>query len=101
MYGSSTPAVEEARELLHKEDGILTNFMRLRSLPFSREAYNFTKKNDRIYIVEANRDGQLRQIMSAAMPDQAPRLRSACHSDGLPLTAKWVKESILAQEKKE
>jgi hypothetical protein len=39
--------------------------------------------------------------MSAAIPEQAPKLRSACHSDGLPLTAKWVKESILAQEKKE
>ena len=100
-YGSSTPAVEEARVLLQKEKGILTNFMRLRSLPFSREVQNFTKKNNHIYIVEANRDGQLRQIMSAAMPDQASKLRSACHSDGLPLTAKWVKESILAQEKKE
>ncbi len=52
------------------------------------------------YIVEANRDGQLRQILSAVFPDQASKFRSVCHSDGLPLTAKWVKDTILAVETK-
>jgi len=99
-YGSSTSAVEEARVLLRKDKEKKTNFMRLRSLPFTREVQNFIKKHERIYVVEANRDGQLRQILSATIPDQASKLRSVCHSDGLPLTAKWVEESILAQEKK-
>jgi 2-oxoglutarate ferredoxin oxidoreductase subunit alpha len=71
----------------------------LRSLPLTSEVQTFIKKYERIYIVEANRDGQLRQIMSSVLPEQAPKFRSACHSDGLPLTAKWVKEAILAQEK--
>ncbi|HVM71085.1 MAG TPA: hypothetical protein VMT91_04960, partial [Anaerolineales bacterium] len=62
--------------------------------------FDFVKKFDRIYIVEANRDGQMRQILSATMPEQAPKFRSAAHSDGLPLTARWVKETILAQEEK-
>jgi 2-oxoglutarate ferredoxin oxidoreductase subunit alpha len=74
-------------------------FLRLRALPCTSEVISFIKKYERIYIVEANRDGQLRQILSAVLPDQAPKFRSACHSDGLPLTAKWVKEAILAQEK--
>jgi hypothetical protein len=34
------------------------------------------------------------------MPEQAPKLHSAAHSDGLPLTARWVKDTILAQEDK-
>lgn len=98
-YGSSLPAVEEARSLLQKEDGKKSNFMRLRSLPLTKEATNFIKKNERVYIVEANRDGQLKQILSAALPDQANKLHSVCHSDGLPLTAKWIETSILDQEK--
>jgi 2-oxoglutarate ferredoxin oxidoreductase subunit alpha len=99
-YGSTEPAVEEARALLKQAGGPKTAFLRLRSLPCTVEVQNFIKKYEHIYIVEANRDGQLRQILSAVLPDHAPSFRSACHSDGLPLTAKWVKETILAQEEK-
>ena len=100
-YGSSVPAVEEARDLLKKADGPITAFLRLRALPCTKEVHEFLEKYERIYIVEANRDAQLRQILSAIMPKQAPKLRSAAHSDGLPLTARWVKDAILVQEEKE
>jgi 2-oxoglutarate ferredoxin oxidoreductase subunit alpha len=73
--------------------------MRMRALPCTQEVFDFVKKHERIYIIEANRDGQMRQILSGIMPEQAHKLRSAAHSDGLPLTARWVKETILAQEK--
>ncbi len=99
-YGSTEPAVKEARALLKEAGGPKTAFLRLRALPCTVEVQNFIKKYERIYIVEANRDGQLRQILSAVLPDQAPRFRPVCHSDGLPLTAKWVKETILVQEEK-
>jgi len=99
-YGSSASAVEEARSLLKWEKGLKTDFLRLRALPCTKELLAFIEKHECIYIVEANRDGQLRQILSAVMPDQAGKFRSACHSDGLPLTAKWVKDAILAQEEK-
>jgi 2-oxoglutarate ferredoxin oxidoreductase subunit alpha len=98
-YGSTEPAVEEALSLFKEDGGPKLAFLRLRALPCTSEVQNFIKKYERIYIVEANRDGQLRQILSSVFPDQAPKFRSACHSDGLPLTAKWVKEAILAQEK--
>ncbi len=107
-YGSTSPAVEEARVLLKQDksanvkmqNGLKTDFLRIRALPFTSEVYNFIKKHERIYVVEANRDGQLRQILSAVIPDQAAKFRSACHSDGLPLTPRWVKDAILAQENK-
>ncbi len=99
-YGSTEPAVEEARVLLQQDAGLKTSFLRLRALPCTQAVVDFIQKYDRIYVVEANRDGQLRQILSAALPEQAPKLRSACHSDGLPLTARWIKEAILAQEVK-
>lgn len=73
----------------------------MRALPYTRQVLDFINKHERVYIVEGNRDGQMRQFLSASMPDLAPKLRSAAHSDGLPLTARWVKESILAQEEKQ
>jgi 2-oxoglutarate ferredoxin oxidoreductase subunit alpha len=99
-YGSTEAAVEEARVLLEQAGGPKTSFLRLRALPCTPEVPAFIQKYDRVYVVEANRDGQLRQILSAAMPEQAPKLRSVCHSDGLPLTARWIKDAILAQEVK-
>jgi 2-oxoglutarate ferredoxin oxidoreductase subunit alpha len=99
-YGSSEAAVREARILLKQAGGLKTDLLRIRALPCTQEVFDFIIKHERTYIIEANRDGQMRQILSAIIPDQAPRLRSAAHSDGLPLTARWVKESILAQEEK-
>jgi 2-oxoglutarate ferredoxin oxidoreductase subunit alpha len=98
-YGSSEAAVREARIMLRQAAGLKTNFMRMRALPFTKKVSDFILKHERVYIVEANRDGQMCQILSTLLPDQAPRLRSAAHSDGLPLTARWVRENILAQEK--
>jgi 2-oxoglutarate ferredoxin oxidoreductase subunit alpha len=99
-YGSTGPAVVEARTLFQQAGGPESAFLRLRALPCTDEVLDFIKTYKRIYIVEANRDGQLRQILSALLPNQAPKFRSTCHSDGLPLTAEWVQNSILSQEEK-
>ncbi len=100
-YGSCEAAVREARVMLKQAGGPKTDFLRMRALPSTKEVFDFINKHERVYIVEANRDGQMRQILSAIMPDQAPKLRSAAHSDGLPLTARWIKETIFAQEEVE
>ena len=100
-YGSSEAAVREARIILRKAGFPKINFLRMRALPCTKEVSDFIIRHERIYIVEANRDGQMCQILSAIMPDQASKLRSVAHSDGLPLTARWVKETILAKEEKE
>jgi 2-oxoglutarate ferredoxin oxidoreductase subunit alpha len=99
-YGSTEAAVREARSLLKQAGGPKTDLMRLRALPFTKEVFDFVKKHERVYIIEANRDGQMRQILSASMSDLAPRFFSAAHSDGLPVTARWVKDTILDQEDK-
>jgi 2-oxoglutarate ferredoxin oxidoreductase subunit alpha len=100
-YGSSEAAVREARIMLRKAGFPKIDFLRMRALPCTKEVSDFIIRHERIYIVEANRDGQMCQILSAIMPDQAYKLRSVAHSDGLPLTARWVKETILAKEEKE
>lgn len=95
--GSADPAVLEARDQL-KQQGIPTDYLRVRAIPFGDEVIDFIKNHDRTYVVEVNRDGQLKQLLTLEAPELATRLRKAAHLDGLALSAKWVRETILAQE---
>ncbi|HTX79847.1 MAG TPA: 2-oxoacid:acceptor oxidoreductase subunit alpha, partial [Longilinea sp.] len=97
--GSADPAVQEARDML-KAQGLESDYLRIRSIPFSKEVDDFIQAHERNYVVELNRDGQLAQLLTLDLPGCALRMRKVAHSDGLPLTARWVKEEILAQEEK-
>jgi len=97
--GSAEFAIQEARKLL-KDQGVPTDYLRVRSIPFSNKIREFIEEYDRVYVVELNRDGQLKQLLTIDMPDLALRLKKLSHLDGLPLTAKWIKESILMAEGK-
>lgn len=97
-FGSTYPAIEEARDQLRERHGVETNFMRIRALPCSEAVRDFMEKHERLYVVELNRDGQLHQILKIEYPDLSLRMHSVAHLDGLPLTARWVRESILEKE---
>ncbi|MBE0699293.1 MAG: 2-oxoacid:acceptor oxidoreductase subunit alpha, partial [Anaerolineaceae bacterium] len=97
--GSTEMAVEEARHFL-AEAGLPTDFMRVRAVPFTEEVDEFIDNHNRIYVVEINRDGQLRQLLLVNNPGVCDKLKQVSHSDGMPLSARWVKDEILAQEEK-
>lgn len=97
--GSADPAVEEARDLLAAE-GIRTDYLRIRSLPFAAEIRDFIDAHEEVYVVEINRDGQLHQLLTMEFSEVAYKLKKAAHMDGLPLTAKWIKNNIQAKEEK-
>jgi 2-oxoglutarate ferredoxin oxidoreductase subunit alpha len=98
-YGSSHPAVVEARAQLLKERGLDTDYLRVRGYPFSREVHAFVERHDRVYVVEQNRDGQLAALLKLDLaPELAPRLRSVAHVHGLPLDARSVTDEILGLE---
>ena len=96
-YGSTESAINEARDLLAQNEGIHTDFMRVRAIPFTPEVDEFVGKYDQLFVVELNRDGQLCQQLSLAYPDHATKFKSIALGDGMPASAKWVRESILAQ----
>ena len=96
-FGSTLPAIEEARYQLN-EKGIPTDFLRVRAVPFTAEVGEFIRQHRYTYVVEMNRDGQLNQLLILEYPQEATRLRSIAFTDGLPLTAQYVREAILAQE---
>jgi 2-oxoglutarate ferredoxin oxidoreductase subunit alpha len=82
------------------ERGISTDFRRVRAVPFSEEVGEFIRQHAHTYVVEMNRDGQLYQLLILDYPQEATRLRSIAFTDGLPMTAKFVRQAILAQEVK-
>ncbi len=98
-FGSTDPAVQEGRVQLAQE-GIWTDYMRLRAVPFNDEVEQFISDHERVYIVEINRDGQMAQLLTITFPHLAGKICKAAHSDGLPLMATWVRETILSQEEK-
>lgn len=95
--GSVDPAVVEARDML-SEEGIKTDYLRIRGIPFSKKVKKFIRAHRVIYVVEMNRDGQLSQLLTMDFPDVAYKLRKIAHMDGLPLPAKWVKEQLVSRE---
>jgi 2-oxoglutarate ferredoxin oxidoreductase subunit alpha len=97
-FGSTDPAIQEARHRLEGE-GISTDYLRLRAVPFTEEVEQFIRQHDRLYVVEMNTDGQMRQLLQIEVPDQAAKLRSLRRNDGLPLTARWIQESLQAEER--
>jgi 2-oxoglutarate/2-oxoacid ferredoxin oxidoreductase subunit alpha len=99
-FGSTEPAVVEAQHLLNKDHGLKADFLRIRSVPFSDEVLTFIKKHDAVYIVELNRDGQLKQLLTVAYPEFAGKLVSIARSDGLSATAKWIVGRIQNEEAK-
>ena len=92
-YGSTEPAVQEALDLL-KREGYQLNALRLRSFPFPAEVASFVAKHDRVFVVEQNRDAQMRSLLitEAGLPPE--KLIPVLNYDGMPLTAAFVKAKI-------
>jgi len=95
--GSTEPAIIEAQDRLEKM-GVLTDYMRIRALPFSEEVKTFIQSHQRNYVLELNRDGQLHQILGIEHCDLTDRLISLSYLDGLPMTAEWIVEVVSATE---
>lgn len=96
--GTAEPAIEEARDRL-REQGIETSYLRVRALPLEDTLTDFVSKHKRVYVVELNVEGQMRSLIRLFLPERSIDIRSACHCDGLPLTADWVANAIQEQER--
>ncbi len=97
-YGSSDFAVVETRDQL-KAANIPTSYLRVRALPFTDELRKFVESHDHVYVVEQNRDAQMRDLIRLELPDLAMKIRSVRHYDGLPIDAKFVTDAIMEQER--
>jgi 2-oxoglutarate/2-oxoacid ferredoxin oxidoreductase subunit alpha len=84
--GSCDDAVKEARDALSAE-GVRSDYLRIRAFPFNEEVQAFLDEHKRIFVVEQNRDGQLRSLLINECSVDGRRLESILHFDGLPMAA--------------
>jgi Pyruvate:ferredoxin oxidoreductase and related 2-oxoacid:ferredoxin oxidoreductases, alpha subunit len=96
-YGSTKMSALEAVAMLNRS-GRPVDFLRIKALPFTDEVETFLKAHDRIVVAEANRDGQMKQILCVNFPDCAAKLHSAARCDGLSLSAEWIVNQIEKME---
>ena len=93
--GSNDGAVQEARSRLAAQ-GIATSYLRLRALPIGVSVRDFIHSYEKVFVVEANFDGQLHNILTSEEPAQATKLISLAKCDGMPLSARFIAEGVAA-----
>lgn len=98
-FGSSHCAVLESIDQLLAESELPVSNLRLKALPFTDEVREFVLSHERVYVVEQNRDAQMKQLLVLEMPDLATKIRSVVHYDGLPIDARSITDAILEQER--
>ena len=99
-FGSSDPAIEEARTRLRDDAAIEMDYLRLRALPFSPSVLDFITSRQRVVVLDQNRDGQMFQLLRAEYGDRIPQgvLRSLRHFSGHPMDAQTIVDYVTEME---
>jgi 2-oxoglutarate ferredoxin oxidoreductase subunit alpha len=92
-FGSTAPSMDEALEAL-ADDGIHLDAMRLRAFPFPASVKEFIATHDHVFVVEQNRDAQMRQLLVNELDIDPGWLIAVLHYDGTPITARFITQSI-------
>jgi 2-oxoglutarate ferredoxin oxidoreductase subunit alpha len=92
-FGSTSPAMSEAFESLNAQ-GIHVDGMRLRAFPFSASVDAFIASHDTVFVVEQNRDAQLRTLIVTEQEVNPAKLEPILHYDGTPITARFITDAI-------
>ncbi|MBX9776394.1 MAG: 2-oxoacid:acceptor oxidoreductase subunit alpha [Xanthobacteraceae bacterium] len=92
-YGSTAPAMDEANQAL-KTAGKNLDLLRVRAFPFHHTVEDFIADHDFVFVVEQNRDAQLRSLIVNECGIDPARLVPILHYDGTPITARFIAKSI-------
>ncbi|MBX9697794.1 MAG: 2-oxoacid:acceptor oxidoreductase subunit alpha [Acetobacteraceae bacterium] len=96
--GSSSAAMDEALSAL-EADGIHLDALRIRAFPFHDDIMDFVARHDRVFVVEQNRDAQLRTLLMVEGNLDAAKLMPVLHYDGTPITARFIRAAIAERVK--
>jgi 2-oxoglutarate ferredoxin oxidoreductase subunit alpha len=92
-YGSTSPAMAEAFDAL-QEQGVHIDTLRIRAFPFSAAVDRFVAEHESVFVVEQNRDAQLRMMLINEQEIAPAKLEPILHYDGTPITARFIIEAI-------
>lgn len=93
-FGTTASSVPEAMEILEGCD-IKLDTMRIRAFPFSTEVEEFINNHEKVFLVEQNRDGQLRSLLVNECQIDPARIIPILNYDGFPITAKCMVDMVL------
>jgi 2-oxoglutarate ferredoxin oxidoreductase subunit alpha len=88
-FGSTTASMHEALETLEGQ-GIHLDALRVRAFPFADEVVDFVLRHDQVFLVEQNRDAQLRTLLVNECNIDPARIVPVLHYDGTPITARFI-----------
>mgnify|MGYP002343968725 FL=1 len=94
--GSGGGACKEALDRLAVED-IGLNYCRIRSFPFNKDVADFIEQHDVVYVVEQNRDAQLRTLLINDIEANQRKLVSLLHYNGMPINSGFVVSRVLEE----
>ena len=97
--GSSDGAVNEALDRLQAQ-GVGVNYCRIKAFPFSESVREFIAKHERVYVVEQNRDAQLRSLLTLDLEIDPAKLVPVLHYNGIPLNAGFVVRRVIEENAK-
>ena len=93
FYGSTSPAMQEALDILEQQ-GLHLDALRVRAFPFHEQVPDFIAEHDHVFVVEQNRDGQLRMLLVNECGIDPAKLVPVLHYDGSPITARFIIREI-------
>jgi 2-oxoglutarate ferredoxin oxidoreductase subunit alpha len=92
-FGSTSPAMNEAHEML-AASGIALDLLRVRAFPFHQDVADFIQAHDQVFVVEQNRDAQMRMLLTNEIGLDPARLVPILHFNGTPITARFIAAAI-------
>jgi 2-oxoglutarate ferredoxin oxidoreductase subunit alpha len=98
FFGTSTYSAEEAMDKL-AEKNIHADALRLRGFPFDKVFEEFVSSHKQIFVIEQNRDAQLKSLMMIELGTEASKLHSVLNFDGMPITADFIFNQIASSFK--
>jgi 2-oxoglutarate ferredoxin oxidoreductase subunit alpha len=94
-FGSTSPAMNEALETLDAQ-GLHVDALRVRGFPFAGEVFDFIGQHELVFVVEQNRDAQLRTLLMNEGGVDPAKLVKVLNYDGAPITARFIVGRISA-----
>ena len=95
-YGSTSAPMDEATKLLGAA-GVHVDALRIRAFPFGPEVGEFIATHEQVFVVEQNRDAQLRTLLLMDLGIDPAQLVAILHFDGTPITARFIRREIAAR----
>lgn len=93
FFGTSTYAAEEAMDQL-KEEVTFLDALRIRSFPFNKQVETFIHDHEKIFVIEQNRDAQLRSLLMIELGADPAKLIPVLQYNGMPITADHIMGQI-------